>query len=176
MPSRLFIPAAWLIGPAWIGARRRAYLRVGRALSRGELLMLGPYFGESLLASVRIAEVERIESPGLYGMLRALRLPCPPDLSTVSGMAFGNAVVLARSGRELSVLFHELVHVVQWRELGVRGFVARYVREWVESGGAYLDIPMERMAFEMQGRFDQGDVFDVESEVAAELERPAGNG
>ncbi|MGZ4688531.1 MAG: hypothetical protein ACXVKA_13175 [Acidimicrobiia bacterium] len=41
--------------------------------------------------------------------------------------------ILVRSGRELDVdlIAHELVHVQQWRELGVLRFLVRYVGEYL---------------------------------------------
>ena len=107
-------------------------------------------------------------------MLRALRLARPLDLTGVAGMAFGDtAVITDVCGREdrLSVLFHELVHVVQYRTLGFRRFALEYVRGWVEAGGSYWDVPIESAAFEMQARFDadREDGFDVEGEVERRL-------
>lgn len=66
-----------------------------------------------------------------------------------------------------SLLFHELVHVVQYSLLGLDSFVEQYVLGWVQSGGTYEHIPLERLAFDLEGRYtSQAHVFfSVEVEV-----------
>lgn len=68
-----------------------------------------------------------------------------------SGMAFGRYVLLRRDrAGDRRLLAHELVHVHQWRELGVVGFLARYLRAYLSGlvrlrshRAAYLAIPAE---------------------------------
>jgi len=52
-------------------------------------------------------------------------------------------VILVRRGVELSLrlLAHELAHVLQWRSLGVLGFMWRYARHFVRHG--YENNPLE---------------------------------
>jgi hypothetical protein len=102
------------------------------------------------------------------------------DLGTVSGMAFIDTVVISsRNGPNtipgvdsvppgLPLLFHELVHVAQYRALGVRGFVREYLNGWLAGGRDYFAIPLERQAFELQRRFEREPSahFRVESEIA----------
>jgi hypothetical protein len=55
------------------------------------------------------------------------------------------------------VIFHELVHVVQYRLLGVDEFVRQYVDGWMAERNLFPDhkhryenIPLERIAFDLQ--------------------------
>jgi len=50
------------------------------------------------------------------------------------------------------LLFHELVHVVQYQKLGVAEFGAKYVRGFLK-GGSYEAIPLETNAHELDSRF-----------------------
>lgn len=50
------------------------------------------------------------------------------------------------------LLFHELVHVVQYERLGLPEFVAKYVGGFL-SGGSYEAIPLEMNAYELEARF-----------------------
>jgi len=50
------------------------------------------------------------------------------------------------------LLFHELVHVVQYEKLGLEGFAAKYVRGFL-NGGSYEGIPLEMNAYELDARF-----------------------
>jgi hypothetical protein len=64
------------------------------------------------------------------------------------------------------LLFHELVHVVQYEKLGLAGFAAKYVRGLL-SGGSYVAIPLEMNAYELDARFVAAPtkVFSVTDEV-----------
>ena len=70
-----------------------------------------------------------------------------------------------------TLLFHELVHVVQYALLGRDALVERYVRGWAENGQKYFRIPLERDAYALQARYEalpqQG--FSVQTEVRRQL-------
>jgi len=61
-----------------------------------------------------------------------------------------------------------LVHVEQYRQLGVPRFAGLYVRGFL-NGGGYDGIPLEMNAYELGGRFeaDPARKFSVEEEVTA---------
>lgn len=54
---------------------------------------------------------------------------------------------------ELWLHFHELVHVIQWRELSPQGFIERYIGEIQEFG--YDEAPLERMAYALDGHYQK---------------------
>ncbi|HEX9969919.1 MAG TPA: hypothetical protein VGB03_07245 [Acidimicrobiales bacterium] len=72
----------------------------------------------------------------------------PPGADAVT---LGSLVIVRRSAAGSgSLLRHEAVHVRQWRELGVVGFLRRYLGAYVRwrlrgygHYGAYLRIPLE---------------------------------
>lgn len=66
----------------------------------------------------------------------------------------------------LPLLFHELVHAVQYKHLGLQGFADGYVRGFL-SGGSYEEIPLEKQAYELEGKFsaDSAATFSVEDDV-----------
>lgn len=68
-------------------------------------------------------------------------------------------------------LFHELVHVVQYRVLGLKRFARLYVNGFLKGGG-YKRIPLELQAYELGRRFerDSRKVFSVEEDVIRRLE------
>jgi hypothetical protein len=78
----------------------------------------------------------------------------------VAGMTLGRFILLRREHLEDEALLrHELVHVRQWRELGVPRFLWRYLSAY--AGGrlsglghqaAYHNIPLETEARELAGR------------------------
>ena len=69
-----------------------------------------------------------------------------------------------------STLAHELVHVVQYRVLGLRKFAQLYVRGFLDGGG-YEGIPLEIQAYELEERIrrDPEKVFSVEEDVTLRM-------
>jgi hypothetical protein len=78
--------------------------------------------------------------------------------------------VRANQASDESLHFHELVHVIQWRILGLEGFLAAYANGLERFG--YRDSPLEAMAYDFQARFDARETaFEVAAEVEARLPR-----
>lgn len=157
------IACAGVIGPRWVRHRRAMYRDAATPVAGIDAEVLARYFSAPVMACVRVATVERIEDPAVYGLMRALGIRVPMELSTVAGMAFGDTVVMAGGeadeARRRSTLFHEMVHVVQYRRLGMREFCRQYVRGWTEGG--YFGLALEVEAYAMQKRFDRGEEFEV---------------
>ena len=109
---------------------------------------------------------ERLTNPDFYPMLRELGFINLPEQSTMAAITFCDVVVSHESFSE-SLLFHELVHVEQYRQLGVPGFAELYVRGFLEGGG-YEAIPLEVNAYSLEDRFWQAPrkAFSVRQEVA----------
>jgi len=74
-------------------------------------------------------------------------------------------VVVSHEPFSESLLFHELVHVVQYAQMGSREFAARYVQGFLKNG-SYDEIPLEKNACELEGRFSSKNAtFSVAEEV-----------
>ena len=58
-----------------------------------------------------------------------------------------------KKGQEnnLALHFHELVHVLQWQNLGDLAFISRYMEEILKLG--YKGAPLEKMAYELEDHF-----------------------
>ena len=120
-----------------------------------------------------MAIVPRLSISRFLGIARRLGLPAV-DLDRILGITFLDTIVVPESRADplsVTTLFHELVHVEQARQLGVRGFVERYVRGWLDAGRSYAAIPLEADAYALERRFraapDQP--FDVAAEVTRRL-------
>ena len=163
---------AYLIteGSAWIQTQRDV-LRPGAAeLGDGHSERFGPYFRPDTLKSVRYRLVDKIENPGFYRDLAERGIEIPLDFSRMVGITFDDTISISK--RKLRrkyltrLLFHECVHVAQYRRLGVEAFIDRYVHGWADKGFNYFTIPLERQAYELERRFAQGELFSVEDAVA----------
>jgi hypothetical protein len=106
-------------------------------------------------------------------MLRRFGFSNLPDQSTMAAITFCD-VVVSHEPFSNGLLFHEVVHVEQYRQLGIPRFSGFYVRGFL-NGGSYEAIPLEVNAYTLAGRFesDRRRMFSVEDEVgrwAAERE------
>ncbi len=162
MRGSALVGLAGVLGPVWLWARRDAYSGIAEPLTRAQRAVLARYFEPALLDDVRVAVVEQVENPVVFGLLEVLGVDVPMSLETVSGMCYGNVLAVARHATahgDLSTLFHELVHAVQMRRMGHAAFCRAYVRGWLEEG--YPAFALETEAYVMQTRFDRGEVFEV---------------
>jgi len=107
----------------------------------------------------------RVPNPPFYADLEKLGFTGLPDFATMPAISFDDVVVF-HEALTPQLIFHELVHVVQYRLLGVDEFARLYVRGYLHGG--YIGTPLEICAYELDGRFIMGSVgFDVEAEVRA---------
>jgi len=108
---------------------------------------------------------ERVANPDFYPNLRNLGFSNLPNQSAMAAITFYD-VVVAHVHFSSGLLFHELVHVEQYRQLGVPRFSELYVRGFL-SGGSYEAIPLEVNAYTLGDRFEQNPAtrFSVGDEV-----------
>jgi hypothetical protein len=132
-----------------------------RELTSAERNVLEPFFSAEIVAKVRVAQIESLQNPWFYKFVRRIGVKPPLDMSRIDGIALEDTVVIAGSriprGREWnSLLFHEMVHVAQYAELGRNEFMRQYVRGYLASGLDYFEILLERQAYRLPQRFDLG--------------------
>ncbi len=153
-------------GTAWVQAQRDRHRPNARELKPEEKHRLAGFFTPEILDLARVQEVRMIENPAFFSVYEDAGRPLPLDFSGASGLALRDTILVVPSPPGLSLVFHELVHVVQDHVLGER-YLEIYVKSWAEGGGRYRAIAHEDQAFELQGRFraDPGKVFSVEDEV-----------
>lgn len=129
---------------------------------------LRSFFPAKLFDKVRVVR-GRADDPPFYGQLPSLGITNAPAFSAMAGITFQDVVVHIET-LTLSLLFHELVHAVQYSHLGRQGFAERYVRGFL-SGGSYEEIPLEKQAYELEGRFarNPAERFSVDEDVRQRL-------
>ncbi len=136
-------------------------------LSAAQHAAMNRFFAPRLLDAVRVVVLNgiRVQNPPFYPMLVAMGFTNLPDFSQMAAITFYDvAVSHERFGEGL--LFHELVHVEQYRQLGVPCFAELYVRGFL-AGGSYDSIPMEANAYIIGGRYEGNPAqhFSVADEV-----------
>lgn len=150
---------------AYITRNRHRLIEGAAALPTAQKRRLAPYFPEAILNTVRVHQRDPlpIPHPPFTSLVRKLGLSYP-DLSLTAAITFGDLIV-TREPMSISLLFHELVHVVQYRQLGISAFARHYVQGLL-THRAYEKIPLEAHAFHLEARFEfDRQPFNVEAEV-----------
>lgn len=149
----------------WAKETRAMHRKNGSPLDAEIAVEFRHYFLPELVESVRLVLVPSI--------------PMPPFLAgDPAGLALWDTILL-RQGVERSeafrtILFHEMVHLVQFQSLGsIERFTAAYLQGWLENGRAYDSIPLEVEATVYQQRYAlETDAFDVEAAMNASRTSP----
>jgi hypothetical protein len=136
---------AWIIEEvaAYIHEQRHFFYPPAVFLSPNQKANLQPFFPLSALDSARVAAlaIERVPNPYFYPQLLAMGFPpwSLPDFSQMAAITFVDTIVSHGQMTERT-LFHELVHVVQYANLGLGALAAKYVTGFLK-GGSYEAIP-----------------------------------
>ena len=177
LPTLSSAQVEWVVNQValYIGQQRQTYRPDAAPLSLSQKNAMCPFFPETVLDSTRLVvrTRERVSNPPFYGQLVQMAFsPADlPDFARVAAITFVDTVVSHEPFTD-RLLFHELVHVVQYKKLGQADFAARYVRGFL-SGGSYEAIPLEMNAFELDGRFAAapGKAFAVGDEVRSWMDK-----
>ncbi|MBZ0113463.1 MAG: DUF4157 domain-containing protein [Thermoanaerobaculia bacterium] len=169
------------LGALWIEKQRRTLEPEGRPLDALTRTALNGFFDRDTLECVRTVAAASIEEPRWLGWVRRLGLPMDFTLSQAAGVTYGDLILVANpvtqdnpsvaKEPDVALLFHELVHVVQYRALGLHGFLHTYVGGWIAADFRYLDIPLEIEAYRLEERFrtSPSEMFSVEAEIRERL-------
>ena len=146
-------------GQAWVQAERERLRPTARMLTASEKAAFHPFFEADILDTARIRHVPVIKNPGFYRDLEAMGIPPPLDFTAMEGITFVDTILISQRHHpheppSLPLLFHELVHLVQYKILGPALFIDRYVWGWFRAGQSYAEIPMEQDAYQLQALFE----------------------
>jgi hypothetical protein len=175
MPLPNISPAQieWVIQQVatYIERLRQTYGRRAVPLDPSQMETMHQFFPASILDAARLAVLagERVNNPPFYAELMKMGFEAGslPNFAFMAAITFVDTVV-SHEPFTHRLLFHELVHVVQYEKLGLEEFAAKYVKGFL-SGGSYEAIPLEMNAYELDGRFatKPTEAFSVAAEVQA---------
>ena len=118
----------------WIDRTLAEHSNRARPVTSYRFLRLGGFYSSEFLTTAKVVEVERVPVPplsvlGLTGFGEF-------EGGNYAGITFLDTYFV-QSGEALreSLHFHELVHVVQWKYLGVDRFVMAYALGYLQGGG-----------------------------------------
>ncbi len=152
----------------YIIAQRERFSPQAVPLDAAQRAVLAGFFLPRALeaAQVLILHGIRVGNPPFYPVLAGMGFSGLPDFSQMAAITFRDVVVSHVSLSD-GLLLHELVHVEQYRQLGIPRFAGLYVRGFLSSGG-YDGIPLETNAYALGRRFEANprQKFSVAEEVA----------
>jgi hypothetical protein len=162
-----FVPQVSKLVARYIAEQRSRYLPRARPLSSAQTSAVVGFFSAELLDAVRVLtlEGEQVPDPDFYPMLRAIGFANLPSQASAAAITFSD-VVVAHEPFSNDLLFHELVHVEQYRQLGIERFAELYVRGFL-AGGGYDGIPLEVNAYRLGAHYvaEPRTAFSVANEV-----------
>jgi hypothetical protein len=167
---------AWLSNAVaqYILAQRARYAPRAAPLNQQQQTAMTGFFTDEILSTrILTLEGERVQNPDFYPRLEALGFRNLPDQSTMAAITLVD-VVVSHTPFDNGLLFHELVHVEQYRQLGVERFSELYVTGFL-TGGRYERIPLEVHAYALGDQYEANPdrFFSVEDAVRDYIHRRA---
>ncbi len=149
----------------YIASSRKKYASQAAPLTDAQRGAMQPYFPEEVLDSARLCVLRgtRVPNPSMYSMAKMMGIRNLPDFSEMTAITFVDVIVSHEEFTD-ALLFHELVHAVQYAQMGLKEFSSRYVNGFIQ-GGSYEEVPLEKHAYLLEGRFSQKQPFSVDEEV-----------
>lgn len=149
---------------AWIDTVRAQHAPTMQPVASAGHPRLANHFPAHVLQTARAATVTRIPFPPIVD----LGLIEFADIAQMglSAITFDDMIFVHQSFTTEAIYFHELVHVVQWRTLGIEQFMLTYAVGVLQQG--YAHAPLEAIAYDLQSQFTRGgSLGDVEATIAA---------
>jgi len=152
----------------YIAGQREKFSPQAAPLTAAQRAAMAGFFQPQVLdaAGVLVLHGTRVGNPPFYPLLAGMGLSGLPGFPRMAAITFCDVVVSHVPFTE-GLLFHELVHVEQYRQLGIPRFAELYVLGFL-SGGGCDGIPLEANAYALGRRFEANprQQFSVAEEVA----------
>lgn len=138
----------------WIDQILKKHASEARTVSSLGFKHLSACFPQDVLRHAKVVTLPHVPFPPVdrFGL---------PELASMqrmsfAGITFKDTFFIQQGQASESLHFHELVHIVQWASLGVDNFLLAYGIGLLQFG--YEQSPLEHMAYELQSRFDNGNL------------------
>ena len=152
---------------SYISDGRSKYAPQAVALTDAQRAAMSAFFSSGVLDSARLCVLRgtRVQNPSMYAMAKMMGIRNLPDFADMVAITFVDVIVSHQEFTD-ALLFHELVHVTQYAQMDLKEFASRFVHGFIQ-GGSYQEVPLEKMAHALEGRFSQNpaEAFSVDDEV-----------
>jgi len=152
----------------WIDSLLASHAAEAKSVASLPFARLANYYDAATLAAARVIVVDAVPTPPLTAM--GLPQFAAFEHMDANGITYRDTFFVDRKlADDESLHFHELVHVVQWRELGPRSFLMAYAAGLATAAG-YASNPLEHIAYGLQEQFELGAVFRAEPLIRKHLQ------
>lgn len=152
----------------WITSTLEKYSSESKSILEFQFHRLPLFYSETVLSSAKVVAVDKIPVPPLT-VLGLTQFKNFED-GNYAGITFKDTYFLVRNQiSNESLHFHELVHIIQWKHLGIDKFLMVYGISLLQNG--YSNSPLEHMAYRQQKLFEQKiKPYDVEKSIKNEID------
>jgi hypothetical protein len=151
----------------YITSSRKKYAPQAVPVTEAQRSAMQPFFSAAVLDSARLCVLHgtRVSNPPMYAMAKMMGIRNLPDFADMTAITFVDVIVSHQEFTD-ALLFHELVHVVQYAQMDLKEFATRFINGFIQ-GGSYEKIPLEVHAYTLGDRFSQNatQVFSVDDAV-----------
>jgi hypothetical protein len=152
---------------SYIADSRSKYAPQAVPLTDAQRTAMQPFFSATVLDSARLCVLRdtRVPNPSMYAMAKMMGIRNLPDFAAMTAITFVDVIVSHQEFTD-ALLFHELVHVVQFAQMDLKEFAGKFVNGFIQ-GGSYEEVPLEKMAQALENRLSQNaaEAFSVDEEV-----------
>jgi hypothetical protein len=137
----------------YVTSSHKKYAPQAVPLSETQRAAMQPFFSATVLDSARLCVLRgtRVSNPSMYAMAKMMGINNLPDFAAMTAITFVDVIVSHQQFTD-ALLFHELVHVVQYAQMDLKEFAVRFVNGFIQ-GGSYEEVPLEKMAHTLENRF-----------------------
>jgi hypothetical protein len=136
---------------AWIEQLLATHSRSRCIVDTTRFSRLALFLPPTVLAAAKVVTVDRTPFPPVtsYGLPEFAAM----EAASMGGITFRDTYFLSPDyALDEGTHFHELIHTIQWRALGMRDFLLTYGLGLAQFG--YEGSPLEAIAYQLQGEFD----------------------
>ena len=167
---KTYLPQWFLNLSQWLRTTSPAAARSTRRrpfpLTDAQRTDMQPFFSPAVFDSARLCVLRgtRVSNPSMYPMAKMMGIRNLPDFAAMIAITFVDVIVSHEEFTDAcsSMNSSTWCSTRRW----IKEFAGRFVNGFIQ-GGSYEEVPLEKMAHELESRFSQNaaETFSVDDEV-----------
>lgn len=151
----------------WIDRRLALHATQVQSITAFGFSRLPTYYSPGRVEGAKAVLVDSVPVPPLSAM--GLGQFAAFEVTPFWAITYKDTYFIRRDrAQQEPVHFHEMVHIIQWEQLGIEPFLLLYALGLLQHG--YENSPLEAMAYNHQRRFEtSAEPYDVETAVRREV-------
>jgi hypothetical protein len=119
----------------YINNSQKKYAPQAVPLTDAQRNVMQPFFPAAALDAARLCVLRgtRVSNPPMYTMAKMMGIRNLPDFTDMAAITFMDMVVSHQEFTD-ALLFHELVHVVQYAQMDMKEFATRFINGFIQGG------------------------------------------